>query len=421
MSTPLNSSGLRAIVKEITYKHKERESLFASLDNEQQVVVFLRLSHYVQTALLTKLKKEVIIPILEHLDPDDTTDVLRRLPAHKQKELLTEMSEELQRKVALLLEFDPKTAAGLMSLNYVQVDPSEKISEVAEKIHIHEQRTGKLPVITVVEKGKAKGFLPVQELVFAKPGDAVAEHTKKIATLKHTTPFKSVINHFLENPHKKVVVIDDNETILGVLYSDDVLRVLQEKELSSLYDFAGVSEEETIFASTKQKVKFRYKWLIINLATAFLASFTVGLFDETIAKYVLLAVYMPIVAGMGGNAATQTLAVIVRGIALGQIELHTALPTLKKEVLSGLINGCINGLIVATIVIAFNHDVKVALILAVAMIFNLLVAGFFGTLVPLIMSKLGKDPATSATIFITTATDVLGFLAFLGLATLILD
>jgi magnesium transporter len=144
------------------------------------------------------------------------------------------------------------------------------------------------------------------------------------------------------------------------------------------------------------------------------------LFEHTLDKYVLLAIYMPIVAGMGGNAATQTLAVLVRGIALKQIELKTAFKTLKNEIGAGLANGLINGIIVAGVVILMNHDLKLALVLALAMVINLFVAAFFGTLVPLIMSKLGKDPAASATIFITTATDVLGFMAFLGLATIIL-
>ena len=168
------------------------------------------------------------------------------------------------------------------------------------------------------------------------------------------------------------------------------------------------------------KVKFRYKWLIINLGTAFLASFVVSLFGSTISKYVLLAVYMPIIAGMGGNAATQTMAVMVRGIALKQIDLKSPFNALKKEVLAGAINGIINGIIVALVVIIINHDLMIALILAMAMVANLIVAGFFGTLIPLVMKRLGKDPASSATIFITTATDVLGFLAFLGLAKLLL-
>ena len=152
-----------------------------------------------------------------------------------------------------------------------------------------------------------------------------------------------------------------------------------------------------------------------------MAAFTVSQFEEVISEYVLLAVYMPIVAGMGGNAATQTLAVLVRGIALRQITLTTAWRTLKNEVGAGLVNGLINGFLVAFVVLVKDHDWKIALILAMAMVVNLVVAAFFGTLVPLIMSKLKKDPAASATIFITTATDVLGFLAFLGLATLILQ
>jgi magnesium transporter len=173
--------------------------------------------------------------------------------------------------------------------------------------------------------------------------------------------------------------------------------------------------------SARRKVRNRYQWLIINLATAFLAAFTIGQFEDILTEFVLLAVYMPIVAGMGGNAATQTLAVLVRGISLGQIDLKTASRTLRNEMGAAFVNGMINAVLVAVVVVLINHDYKIAAVLASAMIINLLVAAFFGTLVPLIMSKLGKDPAASATIFITTATDVLGFLAFLGLATVILQ
>jgi magnesium transporter len=216
-------------------------------------------------------------------------------------------------------------------------------------------------------------------------------------------------------------VLNDGGNVLGIIYSNDILKLIQEKEASSLYDFAGISQEESVTDSANRKAENRYRWLIINLGTAFLAAFVVGMFEHTLQKYVLLAIYMPIVAGMGGNAATQTLAVLVRGIALKQIELKTAWKTLRSELGAGLINGIINGILVAVVVVTVNHDVKIAAVLGLAMIINLLVAAFFGTLVPLIMSKLGKDPASSATIFITTATDVLGFLVFLGLATAVLD
>ena len=416
----MKSNSLKSIVRDITYKPRERVQIFEGLDQEKQRLVLLKLSKYVQAQLIGAIKKEVIIPILEHLDPDDATDLMQILPKRKQKELLTEMTEELQNTLSILLQFDPKTAAGLMSLNYIQVEAKEKFKEFAEKINLHEKRTGKLPVILVLEESKLIGFLPIKNLIFAKPEDPAKKFIKKIATIKYDASSQSVINKILDNPHQKISVLNDSGNIMGIIYSDDVLRLLQEREASNLYDFAGVNNEETVFGSVKQKVKFRYKWLITNLGTAFLASFVVSLFGETISKNVLLAVYMPIVAGMGGNSATQTLAVLVRGIALKQVELNTAWPILKKELGAALINGLINGLLVAGIVVFFNRDLKIALVLAMAMISNLLVGGFFGTLVPLVIQRFKKDPATSATVFISTATDVLGFLFFLGLASLLL-
>jgi magnesium transporter len=263
--------------------------------------------------------------------------------------------------------------------------------------------------------------LPGHELGFIRTHEKIGKYVKRLLTIRSSASHKEVVEFFRSHPHNKVAVLDENNNVVGIIYSDDVLRLLQEQESSSLYGFAGVSAEENVTDPAKRKVKFRYKWLIINLGTAFLAASVVGLFEETITKYVLLAVYMPIVAGMGGNAATQTLAVVVRGIALKQIELKNAFRTLKNELGAGFINGLINGFLVAFIVLVKDREPAIALILALAMVLNLIVAALFGTIVPLIMQKLRKDPATSATIFITTATDVLGFLAFLGLATLILD
>lgn len=399
---------------------KNRAELFATLPLEEQAETVDKLPKSTQKELLINLPKEKSLMLLEHLDPDDATDMLQLLPKNLRDDLLRELGEELQRVITLLLEFDPQSASRLMSLDYIQADVDDTIEEITSFIRTHEKNTGKVPEVLVLEEGKLKGFLPIQRLITGSPHDKARDYIKRIETIKSNTKRKAVIKTFMEKQHQKLVVINETGNILGIIYSDDVLRAIHEKEASTLYDFAGVSNEETIFGSVKQKVRYRYKWLMINLATAFLAAFTVSLFEDTISKYVLLAVYMPIVAGMGGNAATQTLAVIVRGIALKQIDLATAWPTLKKELQAALINGLINGVLVAGVVIAFNRDLGVALILAAAMIINLLVAGFFGTLVPLIMERLHKDPATSATIFITTATDVLGFLAFLGLASLLL-
>ncbi|MEX0895404.1 MAG: magnesium transporter [Patescibacteria group bacterium] len=412
---------LRGLTRKITYHPQQRVEIFLNLALTDQCRVLLQLSAYVQQQLVTKLKNDQLLPILSKLDPDDATDILQRLTVKRQQTLLSQLSENKQRDIALLLQFDPKTAAGLMSINYIHTDHNSTVTEVAEQIHRHEERTGRFPIILVFANNELIGYLPDHSLVFAKTADRVKQYVQEISAIPHTTDYQSIIDHFVEHPHSKVAVLGENDTILGILYSDDVLRAVHDREASTLYDFAGVSNEETIFDSIRKKVNSRYKWLMINLATSFLAAYTVSLFESTIDKYVLLAVYMPIVAGMGGNAATQTLAVLVRGIALKQIDLATAMPALKRELGAALIHGLINGLLVAAIVMFFNRDMMIALILAIAMVTNLVIAGFFGTLVPLIMTKLGKDPATSATIFITTATDVLGFLAFLGLATILLQ
>ncbi len=411
---------LQRIIQSLNFDQRHRKEVFSALDPADQAEIVDHLSRHVVKDVLSQLDDEILLSFIEHYDANDATDLLQLISKEKQKRIVSKLQENLRITVENLLNFDPQTAAGLMNLDYIIVEKNETIAEVSKKFRIHEKRTGRSPAMVVYEEGKVVGYLPGHQLGFGKKTEKVSKFIKRIPTIHQSASHHEVVELFKTHPHSKVAVLNDEGSVLGIIYSDDILRLMHEDESSSLYDFAGISDEESIIDSGLTKARLRYKWLIINLGTAFLASYTVGLFEGTISKYVLLAVYMPIVAGMGGNAATQTLAVIVRGISLRQIELSTALPTLKNELMAALINGIINGILVAGIVIFMNHDYKIAFILASAMVMNLLVAAFFGTLVPLIMKKLGKDPASSATIFITTATDVLGFLAFLGLATLIL-
>lgn len=416
----MNDKQLMKLVHKISYYPKHRLELFQSLKIGEQRDVILRLTKHVQYSITSQLSKANLIDLLEHLDNDEATDILQLLPKKNANKLIKSLNESRQAEISLLFQFDPDTAAGLMNLNYIKVEISDSLALVAKQVKTHEKRTGKLPIILIVKTGQLMGHLPGHQLGFGRPQEKVGKYIKKIKTVRYNADINQVVSIFENHPHDKIVVIGERKKVLGLIYSDDILHALHERESSSLYDFAGVKSEESVFDPVRSKVKSRYQWLIINLGTAFLASFTVGIFNETIAKYVLLAVYMPIVAGMGGNAATQTLAIMVRGITLKQITLKTAWRTLRNEVGAGLINGLINGLIVSAIVYLKDGDWRIGIILAIAMILNLVIAAAFGTLVPLIMKRLGKDPATSATVFITTATDIFGFFAFLGIATLIL-
>lgn len=409
------------LLSDILFRKDERIDLFLELPLDKRVELLRSLTRSVKRDILMHVPEQDLADILQAVDPDDATDILQLLSKKKREKVLQLLSSELKESISTLLEFDAETAAGLMTLDYIQVSESSTVAEVAKKFKSHEKRTGRPPVILVLkETGKLAGFLPGHELAFARKTELIAKYVKRMHTLSYAASHDDVMEMFTTYPHAKVAVLNDSDAVVGIIYSDDVLKLMQENEASSLYDFAGIHEEESVTDSARFKVKNRYRWLIINLGTAFLASFVVSRFEETLAAFVLLAVYMPIVAGMGGNAATQTLAVLVRGISLRQIELKTAWRTLRNELGASLINGIINGFLVACVVLVLNRDVKIAIILALAMVINMLVAAFFGTLVPLVMSKLGKDPAASATIFITTATDVLGFLVFLGLATVIL-
>jgi magnesium transporter len=307
-----------------------------------------------------------------------------------------------------------------MNVNYIIVQKGTKLDHVIDHLTEYEKNTGTFPTILVVEDGKLIGELPGSTLALHRTSDIQDKHIRRVPSIRYDSEVSKVINSFVKHPNNKVVVMDQDDSILGIIHSNEALRLIDKNTTRDLYGFAGVDREESVLDSAFVKVRYRYKWLIINLATAFLAASVVGLFEHTISRVTLLAVYMPIVAGMGGNAATQTLAVTVRGLVLKDIKLETGRRLIANEMIAGATNGLINGVIVAAIATIFNHSPMLGFVIGTAMIVNLVTAGFFGALVPMIMKSLGKDPASSATIFITTATDVIGFFVFLGLASIFL-
>lgn len=413
--------GIEELQKRLTYNAKDRMAYFRSLGLEVRGAVFERLSPFVQQTILNRLTADEILSLLDQFDLQNAENILARIDDRKRREKLTQkLKSELKEKAEHFIRFHPRATLNLLNFNYLLLADATTIGKASDAIDEHYQEVGKLPEVLVHREGVCIGEV--------KPGILIRENNRKklalfvtpVPSVRYTATLEEIVEVFNHTKHGKVIVLDTDDSVVGIVYADDVHAIFGKDPAASLYDFAGVADSERVSDGVLSKVRHRYGWLIINLCTGFFAAAVVGMFEETLTQFVLLAMYMPIIAGMGGNAATQTLAVMVRGITVGDVTLRNSMRPIFNEVGAGLINGIINGVIIAGVAMMWNQDPMLGLVLALAMVVNLVVAGFFGAFVPLVMKSIGKDPATSATIFITTATDVFGFLTFLGLATLLL-
>lgn len=407
--------------RSLTYRPDERMILFRGLSVPEQSAAFLELSSHLQQVILRELNIQEIVDLLDNMDMLQVERVLSRIPnVRYRRRVIEKLKTDIREKVDHFLRFHPQATLSLINFNYLYLPSKLTIGEAANIIDEHYQETGKYPEILVQEKGQLLGEAPFAVLVRERNSLPLKRFVLPLKTVSYQADVSQVIDILTSSKSKKIVVLDKDDSVLGIIYAESVRPLFEKLPAESLYDFAGVMESEGVQDSVWSKVKHRYKWLIINLGTGFLAAGVVSFYENTLSQLVLLAIYMPIIAGMGGNAATQTLAVMVRGIAVGEVRLANSFKPIMTEVGAGLVNGLINGILVAIIATLWNQSPMLGLVLGIAMVCNLVIAGFFGAFVPLLMKSLGKDPATSATIFITTATDVFGFFIFLGLATLIL-
>jgi magnesium transporter len=399
-------------------------AVFGGLSTERQREVFFLLPEPAREKLVADTNREQLRTFVARLDPDEATDVLGYADETTREEVLSALDSTRREKIDFLLSFNPESAAGLMDLDYVTVGVEHSLQEVAERVRRFEERRGRLPTILVLEDGALLGELQGATLSLANDGtETVRDHVRAIPQVRYDREDEAVLEVFRANRERTVAVLDEDDHVMGVIHADDLLTLVEEVAGETLYEFTGVAEQESVLDGPLVKIRSRYKWLIVNLGTAFLAAAVVGLFESTIASIAVLAAYMPIVAGMGGNAGTQSMAVTVRGISLGQVSLSTGKRVVFNEAVAGAVNGLITGALVAAIAIAFSlaeFGVMLGVVIGVSMVANLVIAGFFGALIPLVLDQAGQDPATSATIFITTATDVLGFFVFLGLAQAVL-
>lgn len=386
-------------------------------DNEGEVLQFL--NEDIQADFLRRMDSEKLLSIIEDLEPDDIADILQHLPDTVIREVLQSMDAQDRQRVEQVLTWDEDSAGGLMNTDTITVRPDATLDVVLRYLRRHEA----LPAITdqlfvVNRDDDFIGSLPIRKLLVSDPDLTVREVMQSEAEpIPADLPAHEVAGLFERHDWVSAPVVNADGKLLGRITIDDVVDVIREETDRSLLSLHGLDEEEDTFAPALRAAPRRAIWLGVNLMTAFLAASVINLFEDTIEKVVALAVMMPIVASMGGVAGSQVLTVVIRGLALGHIGRQNTGWLLRREMLIGLLNGCAVALIVATAASLWFNDPIIGLAIAIALVINLAAGAMAGTLLPLTLRRLGIDPALAGSVLLTTTTDVVGFMSFLGLAT----
>ena len=398
----------------------ERNVLWELLDSDLESEVLQRLSEDVRNYLINLMDTSEVAALTETWDVDDVADVLQQLPDRVTQEVLDLMSHQDRQRVESVLTYDEESAGGLMNTDTITVRPDISIDVVLRYLRRHEKIPRMTDSLYVVNRDDLLiGELPIRHMLTADPADPVYKLMNANAeVIPANMPDNQVANLFERNDWISAPVVDENRHLLGRITIDDVVDVIRDDADHSLMGMAGLSEDDDTFISLRKSTPRRMLWLGINLLTALAASAVIGQFQTTLDKVIALAVLMPIVASMGGVAGTQTLTVVIRGMALGHIRKNNMKWLLNRELIMGAINGLFWASSVGLIAGLWFQDFTLSLIIAAAMVINLFVAALAGVLLPLVLRSMRIDPALAGGVVLTTITDVVGFLSFLGFATL---
>ncbi len=374
-------------------------------------------------AVLDALSDERLAGVLDRLEIDDLVVLMEALPDERREAVREHLSAARREELGKAELYPPASAGRVMTTRFLALGEHLTAQQAIERIRALGDETDAILYLYVVdEKGVLRGVVPIRRLVAAPPGRTCGElMIQDPVSVRADADQEEAAQRVSRYNLLAIPVVDAERRLLGVITVDDVIDVIHEEATEDIYHLAGLSEEDRVFSPAGRSVRRRLPWMLINLATAFLASWVVGLFEHTIQEIVALAVFLPIVAGMGGNGATQTLTVITRGIALGEIEFSSGLRAVVKEVAVGVAIGTATGIVSAGVVWLWNGNPWLGLVLLLAMIANLAIAGLVGAAVPLVLKAARQDPALGSGVIVTTFTDCCGFFAFLGIATLLMD
>jgi magnesium transporter len=400
----------------------ERRAVWSMVDTDRAGKVLTYLHDEIRTALARELDMEDLVASAQHLELDDLVDLIQGLPEDLGTRLLQATSGARREQLESMLSYPEDSAGGLMNSDAIEVRADVRIGTVLRYLRLLESLPPQTDMLMVVDRqGNYQGTLRLGALVTAEP-------TRRVLDLMHTDisgipvdmDAADVAQMFQDLDLLSAPVVDANNRLIGRITVDDVVDLIRENSDRTMMQMAGLDDEADMFAPVLVSSRRRAVWLGVNLLTAFLASWVIGRFQATLSQLVALAVLMPIVASMGGIAGSQTLTLVIRGLALGQVQKGNIRILLNREIGVSILNGALWAVVIALLAVAWFGDWGIGGVLGAAILINLLCAALAGLAIPLVLDRLGIDPALAGSVILTTVTDVVGFFSFLGLATLLL-
>ncbi len=421
MLNALHPAEIAHIIESLT--PDKRDIIWELVDPEFEGDVLLHVGDEVRASLIKNMETEDIISATEGMDLDDLADFMQDVPSSVYKSIIQSMDDQSRLRLEAVMSFPEDTAGGLMNTDTVAIRPDVTLDVVMRYLR---RQNDKIPentdsLIVVDHHNKYLGTLSLTDLVSNDPAQRVSEVYKQtVEGIPAAMHERQVAHIFTDRDLISAPVINEQGILLGRITIDDVVDVIREEAEHSLMSMAGLGEDNDMFAPVITSSMRRAVWLGVNLITAFMASAVIGIFEATLEQIVALAVLMPIVASMGGIAGSQTLTLVIRGLALGQIGFTNAKSLLFKEIAVSLLNGLLWSLIVGCVSVFWFGNFTLGFVIGSAIIINLIIGAISGVGIPLLLKQLHIDPALAGGVVLTTITDVIGFLAFLGLATIIL-
>ena len=401
---------------------RQRRLIWEMLDHSNDGEVLLEVGEEVRNNLMESMDEKSLLAATKGLDVDDLADLLDELPDTVVTQALQGMDYQYRTRLETVMNYDEDTAGGLMNTDTVTIRPDVTLDVVLKYLRLREKIPQNTDNIIVVDRyNHYLGILSVTNLLCADPEKTVSDSmNRNYISIKSHTLASDVANIFEDRDLVSAPVVDKNNILLGRITIDDVVDVIREESESTVLNMAGLTDEEDIFAPILPSARRRAIWLGINLITALIASGVISLFQDTIEKVVALAVLMPIVASMGGIAGSQTLTLVIRGIALGNISSTNSKSLLIKEISVGLLNSFLWASVIGIVSSYWFNNYLIGVVIGIAMIANLVFAALSGVLIPILLKKIGVDPALGGSVILTTITDVIGFFSFLALGTIFL-